>query len=434
MSGATLAGTGNVRSFVLPTMIELAPSKNAGWCCVQAGHREQYGIPRALERAGTLDKLITDLWAPPGSLVSRLAVGGPGRRLRDRFHRDLPIHKVKACTGRALAWESAASLRGLRGSARVLARNEWWAALAARELRRQVKPSTKYIFGYCYEALPYFLAARELGLAPVLGQIDPGPEEDRKVTEIVRQWPEYKTPFQPGTEEYYNRWREECRLAEHIVVNSEWSRAALVKAGIDDHKIKILPLVYTPPPEAAGWRKNYPGAFSKARPLRVLFLGQCILRKGMAETIEAAQELADLPVEFTLVGNTDIAGLESHFGRARIRYFPRVSRAECHAFYREADVFLFPTHSDGFGLTQLEAQAWKLPIIASEFCAQVVEPGQTGWMLTNVSSRAIVQVINEILSSPTELARRATQIGARPFNLEQLGRRLAALGEVCACP
>ncbi len=415
-------------------MIELAPSKNAGWCCVQAGHREQYGIPRALKRAGALDKLITDLWAPPGSLVSMLAAGRLGRRLRDRFQRDLPIDKVKAFTWRALAWESTASLRRLRGSARVLARNEWWAALAARELRRQVEPSTRYIFGYCYEALPYFLAARELGLAPVLGQIDPGPEEDRKVTEIVKRWPEYKNPFQPGTEEYYTRWREECRLAEHIVVNSEWSRAALVKAGIDDHKIKILPLVYTPPPEAAGWGKVHPDAFSKARPLRVLFLGQCILRKGVAETIEAAQALADLPVEFTLVGNTDITALESHFGLARIRYFPRVSRAECHAFYREADVFLFPTHSDGFGLTQLEAQAWKLPIIASEFCAPVVEPGRTGWVLSNVSSRAMVQVINEILASPAELARRATQIGAWPFNLEQLGRRLAALGEVCACP
>jgi glycosyltransferase involved in cell wall biosynthesis len=410
------------------------PKGAAQWCCVQAGHREQYGIPRALERAGVLDKLITDLWAPPGSLVSRLAAGRLGRRLRDRFHRDLPNNKVTAFTWRALAWEASASLRGVQDSARVLARNHWWALMATHALRHQVEPSTKYVFGYCYEARPYFLAARELGLSPVLGQMDPGPEEDYKVTEIVRRWPEYKTPFRPGTEEYYDSWREECRLAEHIVVNSEWSRTALVKAGVENHKINVIPLVYTPPPEAAGPGKVHSHVFSKARPLRVLFLGQCILRKGIAETIEAARALVDRPVEFTLVGNTDIAGLESHFGRARIRYFPRVSRAECHAFYREADVFLFPTHTDGFGLTQLEAQAWKLPIIASEFCAQVVEPGRTGWILSDVSGRAIVEVINEILSSPAGLARRAAQIGPWPFSLDQLGRRLTTLGEVYSCP
>jgi len=413
-------------------MIKLGQSQNAGWCCVQAGHREQYGIPRALDRAGVLDKLITDLWAPPGSLVSRLAAGRLGRRLRDRFHRDLPNHKVKAFTWHALTWEASASLRGWQGDRRVLARNGWWASMAAGALRHQVEASTKYVFGYCYEARPYFLAARELGLSPVLGQMDPGPEEDRKVTEIVRRWPEYKTPFQPGAKEYYNNWREECRLAEHIVVNSEWSRTALVKAGAENHKINVIPLVYTPPPEAAGRGKKYPGAFSEARPLRVLFLGQCILRKGIAETIEAARELVDRPVEFTLVGNTDIAELESHFGRARIRHVPRVSRAECHAFYREADVFLFPTHSDGFGLTQLEAQAWKLPIIASEFCAQVVEAGQTGWVLAEVSGPAIAQVIKEILGDPSELGRRSLQIRAWPVALEDLGRLLVEMDGVCA--
>jgi glycosyltransferase involved in cell wall biosynthesis len=411
-----------------------AQSKAFTWCCVQAGHRELYGIPRALQHVGVLDKLITDLWAPPGSLVSKLAAGRLGRRLRDRFHPDLPSDKVKAFPWCSLAWEASAGLRGVKGNDRVMARTSWWASMATRALRRQVEPATRYVFSYCYEARRLFSAARELGLAPVLGQIDPGPEEDRKVTEIVQRWPKYRTPFQPGTKEYYNNWREECRLAEHIVVNSEWSRAALVNAGIDDGKIKIVPLVYTPPLEAAGWNRIHPGAFSKTRPLRVLFLGQCILRKGIAETIEAAQRLADRPVEFTLVGNTDVAGLKDHFGCARIRYFPRVSRAECHAFYREADVFLFPTHSDGFGLTQLEAQAWKLPVIASEFCAHVVEPGRTGWVLSDVSSSSIVQVINEILELPAELARRAAHIEAWPFNLEQLGLRLTTLDQARSGP
>jgi glycosyltransferase involved in cell wall biosynthesis len=45
------------------------------------------------------------------------------------------------------------------------------------------------------------------------------------------------------------------------------------------------------------------------------------------------------------------------------------------AFYERADLFLFPTLSDGFGLTNLEAQAWSLPIVASRFCGEVVRDG-----------------------------------------------------------
>lgn len=410
-------------------MIRSTRSNSPTWCCVQAGHREHYGIPRALERVGALGKLITDLWAAPDSGVARFAVGGFGRRLRDRFHRELPASKVNAFPLRSLAWEAAARLRRLSASERVLARNTWWAAVATRALREQAGSSHRWVFSYCYEARAVFAAARELGWMPVLGQIDPGPEEDRKVAEILARWPAYQTPFQRGSDEYYRSWREECRLAGHIIVNSEWSRVALERAGIDSGKIVVCPLVYTPPPEAMDWKKIHPEKFSAQRPLRVLFLGQCILRKGIAETIEAAQALADRPVEWTLVGNTDIADFENHFGRARIRYVPRVSRAECHAFYREADVFIFPTHSDGFGLTQLEAQAWQLPIIASSFCAEVVEAGRTGWQLPEVSSGAIVRTIEEILARPEKLARCSAAIRPWPFDLEQLGRRLTALSD-----
>jgi glycosyltransferase involved in cell wall biosynthesis len=391
---------------------------------VQAGHRERYGVPRALERADLLDTLVTDLWLPPGSPVARLLVGALGRRLRDRFHPELPRAKVRAHAWRTLAWETRNS-----GGARVLARNAWWSATAARTLRRHANRAVRHVFSYCYEARGLFAAARAVGLVPILGQIDPGPVEDRKVAALVRRWPRYRTGFVPGAPAYYEAWRDECRLAGAVVVNSRWSREALIEAGVPAEKIRVCPLVYTPPEESRDWNKAYPATFSPGRPLRVLFLGQCILRKGIAETIEAAHVLADRPVEFTCVGNTDIADFSGHFGRARIRHVPRVSRAECHAFYREADVFLFPTHSDGFGLTQLEAQAWKLPSVTSRFCAEVVEHGRTGWVLPEVSAAGIVATMDEILRAPAVLDRMSRAIGPWRFGPDELGAELRALGE-----
>jgi glycosyltransferase involved in cell wall biosynthesis len=398
-----------------------------GWCCFQAGHRERYAVPRALLRAGVLDTLVTDLWVRPGTPIWLLSGGIAGRRMRDRYHPELPLEKVRAFGTRTLIWEVAASMRGLGLGQRLAERDSWWTRTATRSLRRLVAPTTGFVFVYCYEARDTFRAARDLGLTSVLGQIDPGPVEDRKVAEIVRRWPEYRTPFKPGSEAYYARWKEECRLAGHVVVNSDWSAGALAKEGVDPAKVSILPLVYTPPAAARGWKRDYPKAFGPGRPLRVLFLGQCILRKGIAETIGAAQALADRPIEFTFVGNTDIENFKGHFGRAKIRYFPRVSREDCEAFYRKADVFLFPTHSDGFGLTQLEAQAWGLPIVASRFCANVVSEGQNGWVLETVSVNEIAGVLADLLEHPEELSRRSERIGPWPFGLDDLGRALRTL-------
>ena len=72
--------------------------------------------------------------------------------------------------------------------------------------------------------------------------------------------------------------------------------------------------------------------------------------------------------------------------RQNVRWVGPIARGEVAKWYREADVFMFPTHSDGFGLTQLEAQAWKLPVIASPFCGEVVQPDHELFTLTNLTT------------------------------------------------
>lgn len=412
---------------LIPAEFRPAP-RHPGWICVQAGHRERYAVPEALHRVGALDRLVTDVWAPPGSGPARLAGGPAARKLRDRFNLGLRGARVTSFTWGSLAWEAAAAVRKVPAEPRGVARGLRWARLAPRALRRAAPAAGSLVFAYCYEALEVFACARGLGCTAILGQMDPGPVEDQKVAEVVRRWPQFRSGFRPGSAAYYARWRQECDLARHIIVNSAWSRAALEQAGIAAAKLVEIPLVFTPGPEARAFVRTYPAAFGPLRPLRVLFLGQCILRKGIAETIEAAGRLSGRPVEFVLVGNTDIEGFSGHFGAGRIRHWPRVSRSECDRFYKEADVFLFPTHSDGFGLTQLEAQAWGLPIIASAFCSQVVVPGRTGWCLPEVSSDAIVRTVEEILDHPAELARRSAAITPWPFSIDQLGQRLTDLG------
>ena len=164
-------------------------------------------------------------------------------------------------------------------------------------------------------------AAKARGWRTVLGQIDPGPPEERIVAELYRQWPEYADQWRPAPREYWDRWREECELADTIMVNSQWSRQALVSEGVPEEKIAVVPLAYE---QGAGSTEHGTGnkknkarseeqsglpascsllpAFSSSRPMRALFLGQAIVRKGIHDLVRAARSLQKEPVVFDVVG------------------------------------------------------------------------------------------------------------------------------------
>ena len=78
----------------------------------------------------------------------------------------------------------------------------------------------------------------------MLVQIDPGPEEEKIVAEEAARVPELAGEWQPAPAEYWTSWREECKLADRIVVNSEWSREGLVRGGVPGEKISVIPLAY----------------------------------------------------------------------------------------------------------------------------------------------------------------------------------------------
>ena len=106
-----------------------------------------------------------------------------------------------------------------------------------------------------------------------------------------------------------------------------------------------------------------------------------------------------------------------------------VSRRETAHFYRGADVFILPTLSDGFALTQLEAFANRVPVIASQFCGDVVRDGIDGIVLREPTPAAIQQAIQGLINNPELVARfsQATQIRDE-LGLKALGEKLVTLG------
>jgi glycosyltransferase involved in cell wall biosynthesis len=79
-------------------------------------------------------------------------------------------------------------------------------------------------------------------------------------------------------------------------------------------------------------------------------------------------------------------------------------------------------------LTQLEAQAWQLPVVSSRYCGEVVRDHGNGVLLQEVSGKAIAEVMRRFLHAP-EILRAMSQnsgVGSQ-FSLEALGASLVSL-------
>jgi glycosyltransferase involved in cell wall biosynthesis len=403
------------------------------WLCCQLGAREHYAIPRALFRIGELESLVTDAWVPPSSLLAKCC--GRNSKFTHRFHGDLRNARVKAFNSSLAVFEMLAGARDSRGWSKILARNLWFQRKVASFLNSHLSPlNSPLVFcSYSYTALEPFRYAKSRGWKTVLLQIDPGPEEERIVSKETAREPELAGEWRPAPPEYWASWREECELADRIVVNSEWSRQGLIRGGVPAEKISIVPLAYEELGVERGaeprLQRNYPDHFTAERPLRVLFLGLINLRKGIARLLEAARVLREEPVEFWMVGPVETAQVKTIGNVGSVKWIGPLTRNQTTEFYRDADVFILPTLSDGFAITQLEAQANGLPVIASKNCGNVVENGVNGMILDEPSAACIAHAIRDCIASPERLQKVASASSVRDkFTIEALSNQLQQMG------
>jgi glycosyltransferase involved in cell wall biosynthesis len=275
--------------------------------------------------------------------------------------------------------------------------------------------------------------------------MDPSVAEVEMVREEQMRWPGWETEILEVPEEYSQRRRQEWALANRVVVNSEFCRRALLEQGVPAEKLAVVPLCFE---EGAGSKEQ--GARSEKQrahssergapslsaflsplpaprsPLRVLFLGQVILRKGIQYLIEAARKLTDENVRFDIFGPIGISRDAVASAPANVTFHGRVPRAQASDWYRQSDVFVLPTISDGFALTQLEAMAHGVPVIATPNCGEVVTDGVDGFIIPPRDSAALAQVIAKLSADRALLKNMSanTLQKVRLFSLERLYENL----------
>jgi glycosyltransferase involved in cell wall biosynthesis len=423
------------------------PYRHRQWICVQNGAREHYAVPRALKQSGRLDALFTEIWA--GQPLRQLACG-PWRAVAQRYHRGLDGEdqksKVQGQKAEIISWNVAALWRNVRSSlltnhslldashARFILDGRWFSEKVRDYIvRRGMDVCGKVIFSYDTTALELFQWAKAHGAFCVLCQMDPARVESELVREEEHRWPGWVLHPTEVPDAYFQRREEEWQLADRIIVNSRWSFAALVNQSVPKEKLLTIPLCYegsgTRSQESESRRMTSDFRSLASHPLRVLFLGQVILRKGIQYLIEAAKLLRDEPVHFDVVGPIGISETAMNSAPPNMTFHGRANRGETAGWYSRADVFVLPTISDGFAITQIEAMAHGLPVIATPNCGEVVTDCVDGFIVPARDSATLAESIRRCLAEPGQLRIRteAARKKVEEFSLAKLAGRLLDL-------
>ncbi len=389
----------------------------------QIGARRHYAVPAALERAGMLAGLYTDV-----------CMAAPWLRMLGKvLPKSLPLPGWKSLSGREAVgvpdskvtclWSSPWAMRRHRPRPEQGGQYARWAvqnaAFGCDVVRRGFGPADT-VYAFNGAAVEIFEAARTRGLKCVLDMtIAPLEVVERLLREERQRFPGLhawrSTPDPPDV--LIARERCEWELADLILCGSEYVVDSLAEVGVPASKCRVVRWGYSGPSVDTDRSQ-------RARPLRVLIAGTVELRKGYPYVLQAALQSPAGAYHFRFVGpciDTNGRQIEEQFTvetAARgttVEFVGSVPRSEMTREYQNADVLLHPSLAEGSANVCYEAMAHGLPVIVTPNAGAAITDGVEGIIIPIRSPEAIAAALQRLASDP-----------ALRLSMGQAGRRRAA--------
>ncbi len=227
----------------------------------------------------------------------------------------------------------------------------------------------------------------------------------------------YPDRFHPTKQRYLATFtRYAARHARRIVTDSAATRTDVIEAfGIAPDVVDVVYPGVDPDfrpinPDNAGQRDTL-ASFRTRHNLPdqyILYLGTLEPRKNVDRLVRAFARLVrqGLPHTLVLAGGRgwdfeaiDRAVVEEGVGD-RVRFPGYVSRAEQPLWYSAADLFVYPSQYEGFGLPVLEALACGTPVVTSATSSLPEVVGTAGLTVNPGDERALADAIASVVTDP----------------------------------
>lgn len=249
---------------------------------------------------------------------------------------------------------------------------------------------------HCYEhsSLETIKKAKELGIFVVYEQPS---QHHSYLTPLLKeqflQYPELGSEndslLTNEKSAYRNKRRdEELKLADLIICNSTFTKNTLINAGIDEHKIQVIPL---------GFPEIKDRELKNNNKIRFIYAGTSNVRKGIHQLLEVWKDTFNNnnDVELYIVGRYDLPTIYREKCPLNVVFIDSIPRDELLNNFCDADVLVLPTLADGFGMVITEAMSRGLCMMCTYNSAgpDLIEHGKNGLLFEANNKEALRELL-----------------------------------------
>jgi glycosyltransferase involved in cell wall biosynthesis len=364
-------------------------------------NRFQLAVAAAeMERRGRLAKMLTGAYPTPWTkrLIAALGLGAHPRakRLLDR-EEEIPANRIEALAIPELVYN-------FRNAIPALNRRSFhqYARAAVAGVRRAYDHGARlyhYRAGFGHESVR---EAKRLGMVALCEYSAAHPALFGALVENGGSFPA-KEHCRPA-DAFWADILADIELADHVLVNSQfvadgfaymgWPAAgvSIIYRGVDQRFLDDIPARF---------------ASQKEGPLRILFAGAFKKGKGAHVLLSALRELESEDWELRIAGPIEPEVAEQYREVAgvsgKIRHLGVLHRRDLPKAMTEADLFVFPSLSEGSARVVFEALACGLPVVTTPNSGSIVRDGEHGWLVQPGDAMALSAALRFALNRRQDL-------------------------------
>lgn len=294
------------------------------------------------------------------------------------------------------------------------------AGLRARGALRHMTRTARLDALFFHTQVPAIFAADWLRRLPGIVSLDATPIQYDRLGEFYQhgQGPAWLEGL---------KWRlnRDCySAARHLVTWSDWARQSL----IDDYHVPAEKITVIPPGvNVSDWLRPAPRV-RRDGPVKILFVGANLERKGGLLLLEAFRSLRPLGVELHLVTKDRVATEPGLF----VYNSMQPNSAPLKALYHDCDIFALPTFGDCLPMVLSEAGAAGMAVVSTTVAAipEVIRDDQTGLAVPAGDTTALEEALRRLVQQPAlrlHLGERAVAHVARCYDAARNASRLLDL-------
>lgn len=199
---------------------------------------------------------------------------------------------------------------------------------------------------------------------------------------------------------------EHLRRAQHVWCDSDFNRRDLEARGFDPQRLSTLAL-----PVDTG-RAPRDARAEREGPVRIAFVGRLVRSKGVLELVKAlaiASTRVRHPFRLFVAGNPTFA--DAAYGEevrqalaeaglaAQVHFCGGIDDGEKHALLRRSDLFVMPSHHEGFCVPVIEALAAGCHVLAYDAGNLPAIVGDLGRIVPTGNVEALAQALAESIDA-----------------------------------